>query len=283
MPDVDEPREDNATPDEPDPAAEPEPGPAAERESGPATEAESGPAAEREASPEETAVLPRSEETTVMPAADETTVMGPPPADVGPTGTTVMPPVREAPSWSGRAEVRPVDRPREPTPTEQWEMGQPATSGFLIPALITISVAILIALIGVGLFALLRGEKPTPAPTATSGPPAPVTTAGPPTQAVTTAPTATEGPQLVAVPVLRRLTEAEAVAQLTGLGLVPEVSRQPSAEIPAGIVITTEPNANIAVPVGSVVRVVVSEGQPVPLTTPPDTAAPTTVTPSPGG
>lgn len=227
----------------------------------------------------ETAVIPRSDETAIVPDAAETTVL---PKETGPTGTTVMPKVDAAAGagaqWSGRAEVKPVDRPREPTPTEQWEMGQRPSSGVVIPALITISVAILLALIAVGVFAYLRGQSkpgPTPAPTSV----APSSTA-PTSAAPTTVATSAAVPQ-VTVPVLRGLTEDQAVAYLASRGLKAEVIRQPSTEMPAGVVVTSDPNAGTAVDQNSTVRVIVSTGPPPP-TSGPTTAPPTeTATASP--
>jgi hypothetical protein len=234
----------------------------------------------------ETAVIPAShasDETTVTPGSAETTVLPSTPKDVGPTGTTVMPKADAAPrdgaQWSGRAEVRPVERAREPTPTEQWELGQRPTSGIVIPALITISVAILLALIAVGVFALLRGEpKPGPTQPPTSAAP---TSAAPTSAAPTTAPTSAVVPT-VAVPVLRGLTEAAAIAELTARGLNAEVIRQSSTEMPAGVVITSDPNAGTPVAQNGTVKVFVSTGPPTPATTAPPTAPPTdTATASP--
>jgi hypothetical protein len=273
MADVEEPREGTTEPSEAAPS-EPEP-------SGPA-----GPAEPSTPESAETAIIPAShasDETAVTPGSAETTVLPSTPTDVGPTGTTVMPKVDGAPrdgaQWSGRAEVRPVERPREPTPTEQWELGQRPSSGVVIPALITISVAILLALIAVGVFALLRGEsKPGPTPPPTSAAP----TSAPPTSAPpTTAPTSAVVPT-VTVPVLRGLAEAAAITELTARGLNADVVRQPSTEMPAGVVITSDPNAGTAVDRNSTVTVFVSTGSPTSPTTGPPTAPPTdTATASP--
>jgi hypothetical protein len=229
---------------------------------------------------DETAVVPRADETAVVPDSAETTVLA---KDVGPTGTTVMPKVDAAPrdgaQWSGRAEVRPVERPRDPTPTEQWELGQRPSSGVVIPALITISVAILLALIAVGVFAFLRGEsKPTPTQPPTSAAP---TSTAPTTAPPTTAPTSGPVPT-VTVPVLRGIPEAAAIAELTLRGLNAEVIRQPSTEMPAGYVITSDPNAGTAVEPNSTVKIIVSTGSPTPPTSAPPTGPPTdTATASP--
>jgi hypothetical protein len=237
---------------------------------------------------DETTVLPAqtsgtSDETTVVPGSAETTVLPSTPKDVGPTGTTVMPKVDSAPrdgaQWSGRAEVRPVERPREPTPTEQWELGQRPTSGVVIPALITISVAILLALIAVGVFAFLRGEaKPGPTQPPTSAAP---TSSAPTSAPPTTAPTSAVVPA-VTVPVLRGLPEAAAIAELTARGLQAEVIRQPSTEMPPGFVITSDPGAGMPVDRNTTVKVIVSTGSPAPATSgPPTPPATGTATASP--
>jgi hypothetical protein len=140
-------------------------------------------------------------------------------------------------------------------------------------------VAILLALIAVGVFAFLRGE-PKPGPTQAPTSAAPTSTA-PTTGVPTTVATSAAVPQ-VTVPVLRGVPEADAVGQLAARGLNARVIRQPSTEIPAGQVITSEPNAGTSIDQGGTVTLVVSTGPPTPATSAPPTAPPTeTATASP--
>ncbi|HEY5275379.1 MAG TPA: PASTA domain-containing protein, partial [Coriobacteriia bacterium] len=69
-----------------------------------------------------------------------------------------------------------------------------------------------------------------------------------------------KGTQQVAVPVLVHLTQAEAVAKLEALGLVPNVQGIPDpdpANPSTGIVLTQNPDAGTMVNVGSTVKIYV--------------------------
>jgi beta-lactam-binding protein with PASTA domain len=74
-----------------------------------------------------------------------------------------------------------------------------------------------------------------------------------------------EGPHQATVPQVTGSTLANAQSALRQAGLTPgKVVNQASTTIPAGIVISTTPNANMAWPVDRPVTLVVSSGQPVP-------------------
>ena len=68
------------------------------------------------------------------------------------------------------------------------------------------------------------------------------------------------GPEVQPLPVLERLTSAEATETLKKLGFVPTLRSQPSSTIAAGRVIGTDPPAGTAQALGSRVRVLVSSG-----------------------
>jgi serine/threonine-protein kinase len=68
------------------------------------------------------------------------------------------------------------------------------------------------------------------------------------------------GPASLAMPAVVGENEAEAVAKLRAAGLRPSTQSQPSARVPAGTVISTNPSAGIELQVGSGVTVVVSSG-----------------------
>src|SRR5437588_1490406 len=75
------------------------------------------------------------------------------------------------------------------------------------------------------------------------------------------------GPEVQPLPVLERLTSAEATETLKKLGFVPTLRSQPSSTIAAGRVIGTDPPAGTAQALGSRVRVLVSSG-PAPVRVP---------------
>jgi len=68
------------------------------------------------------------------------------------------------------------------------------------------------------------------------------------------------GPEVQPLPVLERLTSAEAREQLKKLGFVPALRNEPSSTIAAGRVIGTDPPAGTAYALGSRVTVLVSSG-----------------------
>ena len=113
------------------------------------------------------------------------------------------------------------------------------------------------------------GGQPTPAPTPTA-----IESATP-----TEAPT--EAPSQVAVPDIRPGSlEADAQAALFAVGLQPQVTTEPSADVASGRVIRVDPVSGTTVAAGQTVTLVISSG-------PPPTQAPTTppatptVTPTP--
>ena len=92
------------------------------------------------------------------------------------------------------------------------------------------------------------------------------------------------GEELVTVPSLSGQTLDQAQATLRGFELaVGQITREPSATIPDGSVITSDPPAGNSVPVGSQINLVVSTGPtPSPTPSPPPTPSPTPVpTPTP--
>ena len=70
------------------------------------------------------------------------------------------------------------------------------------------------------------------------------------------------GPPTVTVPAVGGMTNANAGAELARLGLNVVVQRQTSSVLPAGTVISSEPSAGSAVPVGSTVTIITSLGPP---------------------
>lgn len=201
------------------------------------------------------------------------------PRDRGPGGTSVMPPVpgdgppptdgpAEPPRWSARAQVRPARAglPQEGdprfNPTEEWVAAPPAR-GVVTPVLITIAVIILLLIFGLGVFLLLNGGR--------GEPPAGVTTTPPRTTAArTTATQSTAPPPTTTAPALIQLRDYSGIdydtvlAELNLLGMTVRRTEEPSATIPAGAVIRTEPAAGQDVAKGSKVKVVVSTGAPPP-------------------
>lgn len=69
-----------------------------------------------------------------------------------------------------------------------------------------------------------------------------------------------KGPPIVLVPNVAGLTAEAAEAQLKALGLVPSRSQQPSASVPAGVVIASVPGPTTQLVVGNQVEIVVSLG-----------------------
>jgi eukaryotic-like serine/threonine-protein kinase len=72
--------------------------------------------------------------------------------------------------------------------------------------------------------------------------------------------TVSSGPESLAMPKVVGLKSAQAVAKLKGVGLQPTTQSQPSAKVPAEVVISTVPSAGTDLQKGSGVVVVVSSG-----------------------
>ncbi|MFI5005655.1 MAG: Stk1 family PASTA domain-containing Ser/Thr kinase, partial [Solirubrobacterales bacterium] len=70
------------------------------------------------------------------------------------------------------------------------------------------------------------------------------------------------GPGTAEVPEVKGMTSAQAVRKLTRAGFKPVTQSRPSATVPAGKVIATEPSQGVAVLAGSPVTVLVSSGPP---------------------
>jgi serine/threonine-protein kinase len=70
------------------------------------------------------------------------------------------------------------------------------------------------------------------------------------------------GPGTAGVPEVQGMTSAEAVRKLTQAGFKPATQSRPSATVPAGKVIATEPSQGVTVLAGSPVTVLVSSGPP---------------------
>ncbi|MBU4215398.1 MAG: transglycosylase domain-containing protein [Actinobacteria bacterium] len=117
-----------------------------------------------------------------------------------------------------------------------------------------------------------------------------VGSSAPPTATATATPTAeaptAAAPTTAVVPdSLTSKLEADASAAVTAVGLVPKIVSEPSATVPAGRVIRTDPGAGATVEMGSEVTLVISTGPP-PTPAPTPTVAPTpsvAATPAAGG
>jgi hypothetical protein len=210
-----------------------------------------------------------------MPQADDPTAVTPRPQ--GPDSTSVMPPVggerdweaADAP-WSGRAEVRPP-RPGEYTSTD-WSTEPPAEprGRWWLPIVVGIVGLLLVALLGWGVWLILRAQNDddgTPATTPT--PTAPVTTTAtqpttqPTTAAPTTEPTTNEpSPTEVTIPALRGLPQNEAQQALSRRGLSARLRFVQSTEASPGTVIDSDPAEGQKVPQDTVVTLIIASTQP---------------------
>jgi serine/threonine-protein kinase len=74
-------------------------------------------------------------------------------------------------------------------------------------------------------------------------------------------------PAAVAVPDVGGSSQADAEAQLTEAGFTVVVSQEPSDTVPAGDVVSQDPQAGVVATPGSTVRIVVSTGTPTPAPT----------------
>jgi hypothetical protein len=166
--------------------------------------------------------------------------------------------------WSARAAVRPPG-PAAPTPTQQWERepyGEDPYHGrsWLRPVLIALAVLLIIALLGTGVWLIMRNTSAAPGPAAspTAVSSAPATTAAPTKATTTTAPTSA-APTLVTVPDgLVGGTEANARNVLGALGLKVRTVQRVSPTAEPGTVLTIEPPAGTQVPAGTTVVLLVA-------------------------
>ncbi|HEX6500984.1 MAG TPA: PASTA domain-containing protein [Micromonosporaceae bacterium] len=193
-----------------------------------------------------------------------TTVLPPTPPDA----TNVLPPPDTA-RWAARAEVPP---PR-PVATESWVEEPPPPRRSWWPVLIGLLILVLLALIAIGVWLALRGDRPVAPPSPTGTPSASPSASPTPTRSLTpsSAPTTT---QTVVIPPLVGVPVDDAAALLDQAGLRYRIQRRVDGSVPAGTVLATNPAAGAEVPVGSQVTLVVASA-PAP---PP---SPTTVSPAP--
>jgi len=235
--------------------------------------------------PAETREQPNLDETAQQPAAaegadgDGPTAAGGP-ADLGPSGTSMLPAITDAkpepPRWSARAQVRPPEIDQGAAAGADWdEAAERPRRGLFVPVLVTATVVLLLALSGLGVWLVLHNRSNTPA-----APPSNVVTSSP---AATTKPPATQttappitAPVLVTIPDLRGKDYSTAAAELTGLGFVPSRSDENDPELPAGQVIGTDPPAGNQLRPGTKITVRVSTGPAVVPTTEPPSPSPST-------
>lgn len=211
--------------------------------------------------------------TAEAPAADlDATAEAPtPPADRGPSGTAVLPPVAEQeqapvrPRWEGRAAV-PAPPPVEEYPEPEYE---PPRS-IALPVLITIVVMLLVGVLAVGVWLILTNRRgdPTPLDSASLTPP-PTTTSAP----TTTAPPTTT-PAGVVIPSVLGEDYDGAAAILEALGLVPAMLQEFNEAEP-GTVLGTDPPEGTRVAKDTIVTIIVSKGPQAPPTTEAPTPTPT--------
>jgi PASTA domain len=217
--------------------------------------------------------------------ADETREMPPVAAgdETEPTpgagDTEVLPSV---PRWSGRAGVPPPDAlvVREAVPGEE-DAGDDRR--WWLPVVLALVALALLALLGAGLWLVLRGNDDsapvspvTPALTAsaTLAEPSPST----PSPAPTTPPSPTERAQVV-VPRLVGIDSDTAQSILDRLGLTTRLTSRPDPVAQPGTVLEVDPAEGSVVPAGTRVTLVIASAPPSP--TPPSAVVPTPLLPSP--
>jgi hypothetical protein len=151
-----------------------------------------------------------------------------------------------------------------------------------MPVLLTVSVLVLLLIVGFGLYVVLRGPgsppptnqpttKPVVATTTTQPPP---TTTEPPT---TTAEVTTSAPQPFPLPdeAGQLFLTAQTALENNGLAVIEKF--EPSATVASGYVTRTDPAANAMVLPGATITVFVSTG---PATTAPPATTPPTSSPT---
>jgi hypothetical protein len=219
---------------------------------------------------DETREMLRGEETSVRPAS------GPPQG-----GDTAVQP--RAASWSGRAGVPPPEAfaVREAVPVDE----EPDRRPWLLPMVLAILALLLLAILGIGLWLILRADDSpgpatpvTPAVTTSATPAAPSpTTPGTPSL-VTTAPASPTAAAQVVVPRLIGVDTEAAQSTLEQLGLAYRLIPRADPVARPGTVLETDPAEGSVVPVGTQVVLVVAAAPPSPAPTSP--ALPSPVRPS---
>ena len=188
----------------------------------------------------------------------------------GPAGAT-MP---RAPVSGG---ARPPGFGPPSRPGDQKKPNGPLVAGIVTAAVLLLLVCGLLLVLTQG-FGLIGGGHPTgiqQQPTATQ---LPTETVNP-----TVSVTASTGPALITIPNVVGLPFGQAVLDIQQAGLQAVIQAQPSSNVAAGLVISTNPPGGTQVPSNQVVTVIYAEPQPTatPTTAPPTaTATPTTPTPS---
>ncbi|MGC9666951.1 PASTA domain-containing protein [Planosporangium sp. 12N6] len=194
--------------------------------------------------------------------------------------------------WAARVPAPVEDVPVRDQVPQEWEQesGPPERDrAWVRPVVITVVVAILLAMLGTGLWLIFTafGRPSTPVPgfsVTPSGTPVPSVTA-PATEAPTSAPptaaTATAtAPAQVGVPDLAGQSEASAKERLTGMGLTYTVIRRFTAGVAPGTVTATQPGAGTMVGPGTRVTLIVA-APPAATPTPTRTATPAPTASSP--
>ncbi len=177
--------------------------------------------------------------------------------------------------WAGRAGVPPPGtRPGAPG-EEEWGEEPPEERNWLLPVIFGVVLVLLLGLLAVGLWLALRdNKKPTtplsPAPNVTTPAVAPTTAASTPS----TPPSSASSASTVSLPNLSGVEYSDAVTVLQGKGLTPKRVDKVSSTVPAGTVISTDPQGPIDVPAGSTVTAFVAVA-------PPPTTEPASPTASP--
>ena len=187
--------------------------------------------------------------------------------------TRIMQPA--PPRWSARAHV-PVPGEEEVLEGE-WDGVDAAPRGPFGPLLIAVAVVIVLGLLGLGgwiVWSSKSATEPTPTATTTAATtPPPATTTEPAATTEPATPSETKPPTVV-VPPLVEVEYESASDQLIRLGLNPVRQDEPSTEVPAGLIIRTDPPGGTEVAVGSTIIVTVSSGPPAPPTTQTATISP---------
>lgn len=192
------------------------------------------------------------------------------PDRVGPSSTSVMPPVEDVPGsprWSARASVRTPDVVEDQP--DEW--AEPPRS-VLVPVLVTACILLLVALFALGTWLIFAG-RPSGTPTTTPT----VQNATPP--ATTQAQTSTSAARTpIPIPDVRGLDYETAAARLSALGFTPVRRDEIDSEVPKGKVVGTDPPKGTPVVPGESVRinVIVSLGPPEQTTTAPPSEGPST-------
>jgi hypothetical protein len=223
-----------------------------------------------------------ADETRQMPAAgaDET-------RKIPREGDTEAPPAESR--WSGRAGVPPPEAfvvPEAAATEEDMAAGR----RWWLPVVLALVALVLLALLGVGLWLVMRGnDDPAPStpvtpaltPSATPAQPSPSTPSTPDTSsaATTAAPSLSVAAQVV-VPRLVGVDGDTARSILDALGLTPRLSARPDPLARPGTVLETDPAEGSMVPAGTQVTLVVAAAPPSPAPPSPPVPSPPPPTPS---